>query len=147
MPLGEYIPSSLKSSHLKSGKQSPYSFLRPSRSNCCLLLHRLNLPKASPLVKQWGPPMPHAFLPVVPPCLKWRVFLPPHPFPESPHTKSPPPSSSEKTFLGNLPQCPQAGNIHPSPSPCACHPHCYNSKERDLLCSSLYLPVQGVSIQ
>lgn len=103
---------SLRSSHLKPREQSPYSSLRPSESKCYLLLHPLSLSDASPLVKHRRSSNASClyfwFYPT------WNEGPSFHPsalcFPTQP---TPPPSSSEKTLVGSLPQCPQAGHLAP----------------------------------
>lgn len=120
MPLGEYIHSSLRSSHLKSREQSPYSLFRPSESKCYLLLHPLSLPDASPLVKHRRSSSASCLYPCGSTLPEMKGLPSTSPLPCFSSTPTPPLSSSEKTLVGNLPQRPQTGNMPPHSVPALC---------------------------
>lgn len=137
MPLGEDIHSCLRSSHLKPGEQSPYSFFRPSESKCCLLLHPRDSQMPPHLSNMGGPPKPHG------PTLPEMKGLPStSPLPCFPSVPTPLPAPVKRHLWEPF------SRVHRQVTwlPTVCLPHVLSLSLRrwTWFYSSLYLLVQGI---
>lgn len=112
--LGKYIHNSLRSSHLKSKEQSPHSFLSSLESKCYLLLFPLS--KCLP-TSQTYEVLPYVFIPVIPPCLKWKAFFSNLLFPDFANTPILLPRSSWRSNSGK-PSPASPGRWHDSSIQC-----------------------------